>query len=229
MNRLALFLGMLFALTLNFPAPAAGPGKGTVLPVVIGSVKSTEGAPLEAVVSVKRGKQKVKTDERGNFILMNVPSDAVLVVSFHKVKTEIAVDGREKIRLTLVDPIAQMKGGPAEQEVDTGLGKVRKSDYTGSLSELTAEDIERGGFTNLLDAMRAKIGAVTVTEDGQVTMRGINTFNGSIYALILLDGTEIDSLNDIDVKEVARVSVMKEGDMYGIKGANGVVLITSKQ
>ena len=211
-------------------ASAAAPAKdkGETIPVLVGNVKSTEGQPLSASVAVKKTKKKVMTDERGNFILMDVPANGTLVVTYNKVKTEIAVDGRSKVRLTLVDPLSKMKGTSSGGNIETNLGSISKDDYAGSLSELTAEDIERNGYTNLVDAMRGKMGGVLITDEGYVTMRGINTFNGSIYALILLDGTEVESVLDVEAKDVEKVSILKEGDMYGQKGANGVVIINTK-
>lgn len=228
MRILAFYLALLGFIS-AMPSEAAPKKKAEILPVVMGSVKSTEGRPLDAVIKVKKGRQKARTDERGNFVLQGVPADAHLVIAFHGVKTEIAVDGREKIRLTLVDPIAQMKGGSGANSVDTVMGKISKDNYSGSMSELTADEIEKGGFNSLIDAVRTKIGGVTVTDDGQVTMRGINTINGSIYALVIIDGVEADSILDVDVRDVASLSILREGDMYGLKGANGVVLITTKR
>ena len=221
----------LIALTclLFVSAEGATKKKAEILPVVMGSVKSTEGKPLDALIILKKGRQKVRTDERGYFVLRNVPADAHLVVSFHKVRTEIAVDGREKIRLTLVDPLARMEGEAKPKSVETVMGDINKDNYSGSLSELTAEDIEKGGFNSLVDAVRTKIGGLTVYDDGRVSMRGISTINGSIYALIIIDGTESYSLFDVDVHDVETLSVLREGDMYGLKGANGVVLITTKR
>ena len=218
------------ALIVDAAVPVQAPAKdnGERIPAVVGNVKSTEGKPLSATISVKKGKQKVKTDERGNFVLMDVPADGTLIVVFNKVKTEVPVDGRSKIRLTLVDPISKMKGSSKPGEIETSLGNIRKDDYTGSLAELTAEDIERSKYNNLVDAMRGKMGGITVTDEGYVTMRGINTFNGSIYALILIDGTEADSVLDVEARDVEKVSILKEGEMYGQRGANGVVLITTK-
>ena len=228
MNKIAALL-VLLGLAAGMPSDASPKKKAEVLPVVMGSVKSTEGKPLDAVISLKKGRQKVRTDERGNFMLQNVPADAHLIISFHKVKTEIAVDGREKIRLTLVDPLAQMKGKSESGSVETVMGQISKDNYSGSLSELTAEDIEKGGFNSLIDAVRTKIGGITVYYNGQVSMRGISSINGSIYALIIIDGVESYSILDVDVHDVATLSVMRDGDMYGLKRANGVVLITTKQ
>lgn len=218
------------ALIVDAAVPVQAPAKdnGERIPAVVGNVKSTEGKPLSVTISVKKGKQKVHTDEKGNFVLMDVPADGTLIVVFNKVKTAVPVDGRSKIRLTLVDPISKMKGSSKSGEIETSLGNIRKDDYAGSLAELTAEDIEKSKYNNLVDAMRGKMGGITVTDEGYVTMRGINTFNGSVYALILIDGTEADSVLDVEARDVEKVSILKEGEMYGQRGANGVVLITTK-
>lgn len=227
MKRIVSLLALVLFL---FPQQSeAGGRKAPLIELLYGQVRSTEGEPLEATVAVKKGRQKTRTGPGGTFYLNNVPADAILVVTYKGIKTEISVDGRNKIRLSLVDPYAKMKGEGAEKTVDTGLGEVKKDNYTGSMLEMTAEDIERGRYNCVVDAMRARLGGITVTDEGYVTMRGVNTFNGSIYALILLDGTEVDSVEAADVHDIEKVTVLKDGDMYGSRGANGVVIITTKK
>lgn len=228
MKRIISFIALATVLSLLPELSEAGGRKVPVIELLCGQVRSTDGEPLEARIAVKKGRQKTVTGPGGSFYLNNVPADAILIITYGGIKTEVSVDGRSRIRLSLVDPYKRMKGGK-EETVDTGLGEVKKDYYSGSMLEMTAEDIERGNYNCVVDAMRANLGGITVSDEGYVSMRGRKTFNGSTHALVILDGTEVDSVEVADVHDIEKITVLKDGEMYGSRGANGVVVITTKK
>ena len=85
----------------------------------------------------------------------------------------------------------------------------------------------RTGRTNILDALQGLVPGLTVS-NGRAVIRGIGTINSSSDPLFILDGVEVPSLSFVNLNDVERVEVQKDGSIYGVKGANGVILVTSK-
>ena len=96
--------------------------------------------------------------------------------------------------------------------------------------EIRRELEETAYYSNIVDYFRAKVSGVEVTDDGDVIIRGLGTFNGSSAPLIIYDGVEIPSIKDLVPSEIHSVEVIKDGSkaIYGFRGANGVIIITSK-
>lgn len=96
--------------------------------------------------------------------------------------------------------------------------------------EIRREMEETAYYSNIVDYFRAKVSGVEVTDDGDVIIRGLGTFNGSSAPLIIYDGVEISSIKDLVPSEIHSVEVIKDGSkaIYGFRGANGVIIITSK-
>ena len=96
--------------------------------------------------------------------------------------------------------------------------------------ELAKEREDNAYFANIIDYFRAKVSGVDVSEDGALVVRGLGTFNGSSAPLILFDGQEIPSIKDLIPSEIHSVEVIKDSSkaLYGFRGANGVIIITSK-
>ena len=96
--------------------------------------------------------------------------------------------------------------------------------------EIRREMEETAYYSNIVDYFRAKVSGIEVTDDGDVIIRGLGTFNGSSAPLIIYDGVEIPSIKDLVPSEIHSVEVIKDGSkaIYGFRGANGVIIITSK-
>ncbi|MBQ9547547.1 MAG: TonB-dependent receptor plug domain-containing protein [Bacteroidales bacterium] len=196
---------------------------GDRLPMVMGSIRNLENQPVKAKVSLAQGGQQTHTDKNGLFFFKDVAPGDTLFIQYNKVRTAVPVAGRNTIHMKLADNLADLirpKDKPAEK-------KARKQQETGGGNIFFAQDLQNTGGKNLAEAIAA-LGTVTVTPEGQVIMRGFNSFNADPYALILLDGTEVLSLIDVELADVSKVEILKDGEMYGVKGANGVVLITTK-
>lgn len=192
------------------------------LPVVMGSIRNLEGQPVRAKVSLTQGKQQTRTDKNGLFFFKDVDPADTLLIQYNKVSTAVPIAGRDKIHMRLADNLADLIRPNDKPKKKTD----RKNQDSGG-NVFYAQDLQNTGGKNLAEAIAA-LGIVTVTPEGEVIMRGFNSFNAAPYALILLDGTEVLSLIDVELADVSKVEILKDGEMYGVKGANGVVLITTK-
>ena len=116
-----------------------------------------------------------------------------------------------------------------EELLNTGYGRVKKKTYTGSISKI---DVKTGsGYTDIYDYIRGRIPGVVVNGKN-ITIRGINSINSSTEPLILVDGVEVSDLSTISPEMVDSLEVLKDASstsLYGIRGANGVILITLRK
>ena len=117
-----------------------------------------------------------------------------------------------------------------EEKVNWGYGEVSKDGNTQSISRLVPAQEEVITYTNMTEYIRGKVPGVMVTPEGKFLIRGISSINSSTDPLILLDGTPIDDINNVSPMDVFSVDVIKDGSsaIYGVRGANGVIMITTK-
>jgi len=206
-----------------------------------GKVTDNAGDPLPgATVMIKGTTIGTVTDADGNFSL-RIPSNAqTLQISFVGMKTqEVSIDNRTTFNVTLEEESVAL-----EEVVAVGYGIQKKESIVGSIVHATGEDLQRTGHvTDFKQALTGQLpGVVTLTSSGEpggvmtgesatnIFIRGRNTWNGG-QPLILVDGIERD-INNIDPNEVESVSVLKDASataVFGVKGANGVILITTKR
>ena len=101
---------------------------------------------------------------------------------------------------------------------------------TSSIQHVDAKDRDPAMYRSFEDYLQANVGGVEINSSGGIVIRGIGTFNGSSDPLILMDGMEIQDTGSINPNDIHSVDVIKDGSTatYGIRGANGVILITSK-
>ncbi len=203
---------------------------------VRGTVVDQQKQPvIGAGVAVKGGASRAVTDINGAFSI-NVPADGrYLIVSYLGMTTqEVDISGKNTVTVTMKDDVAQL-----EQVVVVGYGQQKKQSVVGAITQATSEVLERnGGVTSLGAALTGNLPGVITTastgmpgeEDPQILIRGRSTWNNA-SPLILVDGVE-RSMNNIDIQSVESVSVLKDASataVFGVKGANGVILITTKR
>jgi len=118
-----------------------------------------------------------------------------------------------------------------EQMVNVGYGSVKKSDLTSSVSSVDMKDMELQSYNNIYDYLQGKVAGLIVTSDHRIIIRGINTIYASTDPLILVDGVEVHDLEFLHPGDVKSVDVIKDGSaaIYGSRGANGVIIITTKR
>ncbi|MDE6268821.1 MAG: TonB-dependent receptor [Muribaculaceae bacterium] len=204
---------------------------------VKGTVVDDSGEPLIGVTVLLQGTtQGVATDFDGNYII-NVPNakTAVLQVSYVGMKTQtVEVKGRSVVNITMMADNAVL-----DEVVVVGYGQQKKASVVGAITQTTGEVLERAaGIHDLSAALTGNLpGVVTVQSSGmpgdesaKITIRGASSWNNS-DPLVLVDGVE-RPMSTVDVSSVQSISVLKDASataVYGVKGANGVVLITTKR
>ncbi len=204
---------------------------------VRGTVVDDTGEPLiGATIALKGGSAATASDIDGNYSLQ-VPDlkTAVLKVSYvGYLPQEIKVNGRSTVDVTLQTNAEQL-----EEVVVVGYGQQKNASVVGAITQTTGEVLERAaGIHDISAALTGNLpGVVTMQSSGmpgeesaKITIRGASSWNNS-DPLVLVDGIERD-MNSVDVGSVKSISVLKDASataVYGVKGANGVILITTKR
>ena len=123
----------------------------------------------------------------------------------------------------------------ADEEINVGYGSVSKDELTYSVNQVEIDEKEATVYSNIWDYMRGRVPGVNIGPAGagetpQITVRGISSVNLSIQPLILVDGIETADISMLNPNDVASVSVLKDASaaIYGTRGANGVIMITTK-
>jgi TonB-dependent SusC/RagA subfamily outer membrane receptor len=195
-----------------------------------GLVKDASGAPLAKIkIELKGVGVYTYSDKEGRFGFTNVQSDDVLVFIKKRQTVEVPVEGRRSMQVVLLD------GGKSQAEesaelIDTGFGYVKKREYTNSSGTISGEFLRRMGTQDLESAIVGRVAGVTML-NGEIIIRNtgkVNATNASQAALILVDGSEVARLSMVNVQDVESVTVLKDGTIYGMRGANGVILIKTR-
>ena len=203
---------------------------------VTGVVKDPAGETIIGASVLEKGTTNgTITDFDGNFSL-NVSSDkAVLVISYVGYKTqEISIAGKNSLIVTLPEDTETL-----EEVVVVGYGAQKKESVVGAISQVSSKELLSSPAANVSQAIAGKISGVITTQtsgapgsdDTQINIRGRATFAGDGSPLILVDGVE-RSFSQIAPDDIESISVLKDASataVYGVRGANGVMLITTKR
>ena len=214
----------------TIPAFAQGLVKGNVID------SSGEAVIGASVVQKDNRKNATITDIDGNFSLKLPSGKATLVVSYIGMKEkEIKVTAEQFVKVTLEDDDTQL-----EEVVVVGYGQQKKASVVGAITQTTGEVLERAaGIGSVSAALTGNLpGIATIASTGQpgeedprIYIRGAAAWNQDAQPLILVDGVKRE-IKSVDVTSVATVSVLKDASataVYGVEGANGVILITTKR
>ena len=182
-------------------------------------------------VIVKNSSKGDVTDFDGNYKISSVPKGSILVFSYLGYKTiEVAVD-KEVINVALEESSEKL-----DEIVVVGYGTQRKKEVTGAVSVLGSETIERLKPTRIEQAIQGQVAGVNITSSSgapgaglNIRIRGVST-NGDSRPLILLDGSVIEDLSVVNPSDVESINILKDATagIYGVRAANGVILITTK-
>ncbi|MBQ1673209.1 MAG: TonB-dependent receptor plug domain-containing protein [Bacteroidales bacterium] len=121
---------------------------------------------------------------------------------------------------------------PAEEKplLTDGYIDIHPDSKTNAIQHVEMKDTEKVSYRNFQDYLQSHVSGVDITASGGIVIRGMGTFNGSSDPLVLMDGTEIQDLDSINPYDIHSIDVIKDGGTaaYGLRGANGVILITSE-
>lgn len=203
---------------------------------ITGVVIDASGASLPGVSVVVKGTTNgTITDANGNYSISNLPANATLQFSFVGMKLqEILVGNQTSIKVVLEEDRIGI-----EEVVAVGYGVQRKSDVAGSVGVATADQILRSSSFNALQGLKGKVAGVNIfTNSGnpsgntRVIIRGINSINTSSDPLYVVDGVQMSDFQFMNPNDIERIEVLKDASaaaIYGARGANGVILVTTKR
>jgi len=203
---------------------------------VAGKVTDSSGTPLPGVTVVVKGTtQGIITDADGKYTLSGIPSDGTLLFSFVGMKSqEIPLDGKTTINVAMKEETVGI-----EEVVAIGYGVSKKSDLTGSVSSVAVEDVSRQPVLSVGESLRGKATGIQITQQNaapgagiKMRIRGANSVNGSNDPLYVIDGFVGGDINSLNINDIESVSILKDASataLYGSRGSNGVVLVTTKQ
>ena len=202
---------------------------------IVGKVRNEDGEPLSGVtVTVKQSNRAVTTDADGNYSISVPHGRAVLVftmVGYLSKDVEVGESGTYDVVLTSATY-------DLDQVVVIGYGTVKKRDLTGAISSIKRDDIADFPITNITQALQGRAAGVQVLRNTgspggtvQVRIRGTNSILGSSDPLWIIDGFPGDQ-NTVNPEDIESIEILKDASataIYGSRGANGVVLVTTKQ
>ena len=188
---------------------------------------------IGATVQVKGGQAGAATDLDGNFTL-TANKNATLVVSYIGYLTqEVKIQGKTQLTIKLVPDSKTL-----DEVVVVGYGTMKKSDLTGSVSSVSAKDVEGFQTSSIAGALGGQIAGVQITStDGtpgagfNISIRGVGTLTGDASPLYIVDGFEVSDIDYLSNSDIESIQVLKDASssaIYGARAANGVVLITTK-
>ena len=223
MKNLLLFI---FVLTFSWPVVAQNSND-----TIVGRLVDAKGKAIrKALVSVKD--VKAETDRYGIFQLNNVTLQDILTVILPKTEKEVQV---------LVNGIAYpniVLGPEILVTEDKGeimklmLRSLRRSRSVSSTIVVTGEELVTTGESNLFNALAGKVPGFTVVmkDNGDISaqLRGSTSISLDTSPLYLLDGTQVERLDNVNINDIKKVEISKDSNMYGAKGANGVIAVTLK-
>lgn len=212
-------------------ATAFAQGNITVTGVV---TEKASGFPAIGVsVLVKGTTNGTVTSMDGDYLLTNVPANATLVFSYIGMLTqEIPVNGQTLINVLLEEDTQKL-----DEVVVIGYGTAKKRDLTGSIVNIKGSDIANKPAPNPLSSLQGKIAGVQVVNSGkagddpEIRIRGTNSING-YKPLYIVDGLFNDNINHLNASDIESMEVLKDPSslaIFGVRGANGVIIITTKR
>lgn len=198
-----------------------------------GTVLGDDGKPLVGATITEKGTQHATmTDQDGKFEL-NVLPNATLVFSYVGYETaEQVVKEQGDITVVLRETITEL-----EDVVVIGYGTQKKRDVTGSIVSIKGEQIEKKAYINPLSALQGSVAGLIITNSGvagaspDVRIRGVGSISNT-SPLYIVDGVFTDNINFLNSNEIASIEILKDPSslaMFGVQGANGVIIITTRR
>ncbi|MGK7396662.1 MAG: SusC/RagA family TonB-linked outer membrane protein [Candidatus Cyclobacteriaceae bacterium M3_2C_046] len=206
---------------------------------VSGTVTSTaDGEPLPGVNIVERGTTNgTVTDFNGSFNLNISDEDAILIFSFiGYLSREVSVNGRSVVDVSLQEDVHEL-----EEIVVVGYGTQQKKEITSSVTKVNSDKFIKTAVTNSpLQLVQGKVAGLAIarqngsdpTRGVQIQLRGVSTVSGNREPLIIIDGVPGGNINTVAPEDIESIDVLRDGSaaaIYGTRGTNGVIIITTKK
>ena len=201
---------------------------------ITGKITGDNGEPLANVtVQVKGSDRGTTTDFSGNFTLL-VPDNATLTISYIGYNSQdVAVGGQSVFNIKMTPSNKTL-----DQVVVVGYGTQRKIDVTGAVGQIKGDELAKQASPNPISGLQGKIAGVQITNVGtpgsspDIKIRGLGTYSSNASPLYVVDGVWVNDVSFLNPADIDNVSILKDASssaIYGVRGANGVVLITTKK
>ena len=205
---------------------------------VSGTVSDQTGEVMIGVSVSVKGDQKhaAATDFDGNYTLNNVPSNGTLVFSYVGFgAVEVAVNGRTKIDVTMQEDSELL-----DEVVVVGYGSLSRKELSSSIVQVNRDDFQKGAMNNPMEMLTGKVAGLNVSStaaadpngSAELQVRGATSLSASNGPLIVIDGVAGGDIRTLAPQDIESMSVLKDAasaSIYGTRGANGVILITTKK
>ncbi len=201
---------------------------------ITGTVISANEVPLPGAEVKVNGKDIFDvTDFDGNFTLEGVEVGDVFTVTFLGFKDKVA----EVTTSSNYSVVLEEDAGQLDEVVVVGYGTQKKRDLTGAIASLDSEELEKTPTANVMQSLQGKVSGVQIVSAGSpgdsptVRIRGLGTFQDATNVLYVVDGTLYDNIDFLNTKDIKSVNVLKDASssaIYGVRAANGVVIIETK-
>ncbi len=204
---------------------------------ITGSVTGSKNEPLAGVNIVIRGTTTgVMTDMDGKYSIPIQSNDAVLVFTYIGYgQEEVTVGNQSSINVALAEDAQNL-----DEVVVIGYGSTTKKEITGSVASVKSEDFNTGAFNSPIGMVQGKVAGLNIINPNgsdpqgsyEIILRGTNTLTAGAQPLIIVDGVEGADLKNVNFQEVESIDVLKDGSaaaIYGTRGSNGVIIITTKR
>ena len=203
---------------------------------VTGKVSGSDGEILAGATLVTASGNYALTDLDGSFSVSAKDGEAVVVSYLGYDDYTFSAAGQQN--LTVILPLSA--NTVLDEAVAIGYGKTTKKEVTGSVVSLKADDFDKGSFTSPAGMLQGKVAGLTVTNPSggdpnasfEIMLRGTNTLVAGQGPLIIIDGVAGADMKNINFQEVESIDVLKDGSaaaIYGTRGTNGVIIITTKR
>ena len=201
---------------------------------VTGTVKDATGEPMIGVTVMAGKNSGAVTDLDGNYTVKNVTPSTVLNFSYVGYKTKTVKVGNNKT----VNVVLEEDATTLNDVVVIGYGSVKKKDLTGSVATVNSETLQAIPVANASEALTGKMAGVQITTtegspdaEVKIRVRGGGSITQSNDPLYIVDGFPVESISDIPANDIEDITVLKDASstaIYGSRGANGVILVTTK-
>ncbi|SDI97951.1 TonB-linked outer membrane protein, SusC/RagA family [Flavobacterium glycines] len=204
--------------------------------LVTGVITDVNNMPVPGVNVLEKGtKNGIQSDFDGKFSIRVNGSSSALVFSFIGYETVTKVVGQNKtMNIVLKDESSTLN-----EVVVIGYGTAKKGDLTGSVAAISGDDLKKTNMNNVAESLTGRVAGVQVTSaegspdaDIKIRIRGGGSLTQDASPLVIVDGFPVSSLNDIAPSDIETITVLKDASstaIYGSRGANGVILVTTKK
>ena len=210
----------------DIPVGDVGQTDDAVGPVPFnGLVVDADGNGIKVRVEVCGRRKVTVADKMGRFGLTDIKDTDTLILSYKGIRLTVPVGGRKSLKVLWMDGL-NYTASQSDELVDLGFAYVKRREHTDSASGISGDELRKLGTSSLRDALLSRVPGLMMI-DGEICIRGINSVELKKSALVLCDGHETN-INSIDINQVESVEVLKGSNMYGFRGANGVILVKLK-